>query len=88
MFVRNPTTQRRIPRRPESSEEQGCTVQTIRAYTFTVGFCAQQGNGMLQYHMALLNAWRFELYIAHARRAVRLSGVIKSIVGFVLQERI
>jgi hypothetical protein len=52
MFVRNPTTQLRIPRIPESSEEQGYAVQMNRAYTLTGGFCAQQGNGMLQYHMA------------------------------------
>jgi len=46
MFVQNPTTQRRIPRNPESSDEQGYAVQMSRAYTLTVGFCAQQGNGM------------------------------------------
>jgi len=52
MFVRNPATQRRIPRSLESSDEQGYAVQMSRAYTLTVGFCAEQGNGMLQYHMA------------------------------------
>jgi hypothetical protein len=83
------------PRRPEWSEEQRYVKSRWISLTrqWLWGFFARQQNGVkcvldLIAPYGSLNAWRFELYNAHARRAVRLSGVIKSIVGFALQERI
>ena len=82
MFVRNPTTQHRIPGRARL-----CSSNESRLH-IDCGVLRSAGKRDVAVPYGSLNAWRFELYIAHARRTVRLSGVIKSIVGFALQERI
>jgi len=88
VFVRNPTTQRRIPRRHRVVRRARLCSSNGSRLRIDCGVLCSAGERVVTVPYGSLKAWRFELYTAHARRAVRLSGVIKSIVGFALQERI